>query len=228
MGDPVHITSPSGDTMTRTVTGIVAQPRLSPLLGAVMVSQDAFDGTFEHAKDLYTFVATDGAPSAATAADLRASLDGFPNTALDTVPEFVSSQTEDLSVILNLLYVLLALSVVVSLFGMVNTLALAVHERTRELGMLRAVGMTRRQARSMVRGESIITALIGAALGIPLGIGIAALTTRSLAEWGVELSIPVGMLVTFTVVAIWVGVIAAVLPARRASRLNVLRALRYE
>ena len=80
----------------------------------------------------------------------------------------------------------------------------------------------------MVRGESIITALIGAALGIPVGIGLAALTTRALSEWGVQLSIPVGMLASFTVVAIVVGVVAAVLPARRASRLNVLRALRYE
>ena len=85
----------------------------------------------------------------------------------------------DLSTILNMLYVLLALSVVVSVFGMVNTLVLAVHERTRELGMLRAVGMTRRQARRMVRGESVVTALIGAAIGLPLGIGMAALATRA-------------------------------------------------
>jgi putative ABC transport system permease protein len=228
MGDRVEITSPSGDTMTRTVTGIVAQPRLSPLLGAVVVSQSGFDSVFEHAKDLYAFVGTGAGPSAATAASLEASLAGFPDTSVNTVPEFVSTQVEDLTIILNLLYVLLALSVVVSLFGMVNTLALAVHERTRELGMLRAVGMTRRQARAMVRGESIITALIGAALGIPVGIGLAALTTRALAECGVQLSIPVGMLASFTVVAIVVGVVAAVLPARRASRLNVLRALRYE
>ena len=87
-----------------------------------------------------------------------------------------------------MLYVLLALSVVVSVFGMVNTLVLAVHERTRELGMLRAVGMTRRQARRMVRGESVVTALIGAALGLPLGIAMAALVTRAMSEWGVEMS----------------------------------------
>ena len=185
-------------------------------------------GTFEHAKDVYAFVATADAPSATGTASLEAALAEFPDTAVKTAPDFVEGQVEELSMILNLLYVLLALSVVVSLFGMVNTLALAVHERTRELGMLRAVGMTRRQARSMVRGESIITALIGAALGIPLGIGIAALTTRALSEWGVALSIPVGMLAVFTVVAVVVGVVAAVLPARRASRLNVLHALRYD
>ena len=126
-----------------------------------------------------------------------------------------------------MLYVLLGLSVVVSVFGMVNTMALAVHERTRELGMLRAAGMTRRQVRAMVRGESVITALIGAALGIPLGIGMAALATHALQEWGVALTIP-STLVWLVVVAIAVGILAAVVPARRASRLDVLRALQYE
>ena len=223
MGDNVRIVSPSGDTITRTVTGIIAAPRLNPLLGVVMVSQRAFDGAFAHAKDRYVFVS-----SPAGSAALESSLTAFPDTAVNTIPEFTRTQTQELTVILNLLYVLLALSVVVSLFGMVNTLALAVHERTREIGMLRAVGMTRRQARRMVRGESIITSLIGAALGIPLGIAMAALTVRSMSAWGVGLSIPVGTLVMFTEVAIVVGVIAAVIPARRASRLDVLRALHYE
>ena len=227
IGDRLAITSPSGDTLTRTVTGIVAQPRLSPLLGSVMVSQRAFDSVFEHAKDRYTFVATDGSGDT-TGASLQASLADFPDTAVNTASQYAVTATTDLSMILNLLYVLLALSVVVSLFGMVNTLALAVHERTRELGMLRAVGMTRRQTRSMIRGESIITSLIGAALGIPLGIAIAALTVRSLSEWGVQLAVPLASLAVFAVVAIVVGVIAAVIPARRASRLNVLAALHYE
>ena len=83
---------------------------------------------------------------------------------------------------------LLALSVIVSLFGMVNTLVLAVFERTRDLGMLRAVGMTRRQTRRMIRHESVITALIGAALGLPLGVGLAALVTQSLSKYGVSSS----------------------------------------
>jgi putative ABC transport system permease protein len=130
--------------------------------------------------------------------------------------------------ILTLLYVLLALSVVVSLFGMVNTLILAVHERTRELGMLRAVGMTRRQARRMVRGESVITALIGAVLGLPLGIAMAALVTHALSDVGVQLVLPVGTLLAFAVAAGVAGVVAAVVPARRASRIDVLRALQYE
>ena len=114
------------------------------------------------------------------------------------------------------------------MFGMVNTMVLAVHERTREIGMLRAVGMTRRQARRMVRGESVVTALIGAALGLPLGVALAALVTASLSDYGLELAVPVGSLAVFALVAIVVGVLAAVVPARRASRLDPLVALQYE
>lgn len=117
---------------------------------------------------------------------------------------------------------------VVSLLGMVNTLFLAVHERTRGLGMLRAVGMSRRQARRTVRGESVITALIGAALGLPLGIGMAALVVHALPDRGIGLTLPVGTPVAFVVVAIGAGGLAAIAPARRASRLDVLRALQYE
>jgi putative ABC transport system permease protein len=117
---------------------------------------------------------------------------------------------------------------VVSLFGMVNTLVLSVFERTRELGMLRAVGMTRRQARQMIRHESVITALIGAALGLPLGIFLSALVAQALSQYGVGFSLPVGTLAVFALVAVLAGVLAAVLPARRASRLNVLKALQYE
>jgi len=126
---------------------------------------------------------------------------------------------------LMLLYVLLALSVIVSLFGMVNALVLTVFERTREIGMMRAVGMTRRQVRRMVRHESIITALIGAGLGLPLGLLVAAAMAGALSSPFIP---PVQSLVIFTFVAIIAGVLAAVAPARRASKLNVLDALHYE
>jgi putative ABC transport system permease protein len=127
-----------------------------------------------------------------------------------------------------MLYVLLALSVIISIFGMINTLALAVFERTRELGMLRAVGMTRWQARTMIGSESVITALIGAAIGLPLGMFLAALVTRALEQYEVRYAIPLLPLIAFALVAVVVGVVAAILPARRAARLNVLQALQYE
>ena len=111
---------------------------------------------------------------------------------------------------------------------MVNTLVLSVFERTRELGMLRAIGMTRRQARRMIRHESVITALIGAALGLGLGVAIAALATQALSQYGIEMTLPVPTLAAFTLVAVLAGIAAAIMPARRASRLNVLAALHYE
>lgn len=224
VGSSLRITSPSGATLTRTVAGIHDPPRLMPVLSPVVISQDAFDDGFPRAKDRYTFVA--GAEGGT--AGIERALADFPDTTVGTTEEFARATTAELSTILNMLYVLLALSVVVSVFGMVNTLVLAVHERTRELGMLRAVGMTRRQTRRMVRGESIVTALIGAAAGIPVGIGIAALAVRALADWDVRLEVPVGSLLAFAGVAVVVGVVAAVAPARRAARLDVLRALQYE
>jgi putative ABC transport system permease protein len=105
---------------------------------------------------------------------------------------------------------------------------LSVFERTRELGMLRAVGMTRRQARRMIRHESVITALIGAALGLGLGVFLGALVTQAMSDYDIPLTLPVAPLVAFTVVAVLAGIGAAIMPARRASRLNVLDALHYE
>ena len=129
---------------------------------------------------------------------------------------------------LAMLYVLLGFSVIVSLFGMVNTMVLSVFERTREIGMLRTIGMTRRQARRMIRHESIITALIGATLGIGLGVFLAALVTQAVGGAEISLVIPYQALAGFTLVAVLAGIGAAILPARRASRLNVLDALQYE
>jgi putative ABC transport system permease protein len=120
------------------------------------------------------------------------------------------------------------LAVIISLFGIVNTLALSTFERTRELGTLRALGMSRRQIRRMVRHESVITSLLGAVLGIGLGLGLAALVTAALHHDGLRFVVPVGSLVTFLVIAVLAGVAAAVAPARRASRMKPLAALAYE
>jgi putative ABC transport system permease protein len=116
--------------------------------------------------------------------------------------------------------------VVVSLFGIVNTLVLTVFERTREIGMLRAVGMTRRQTRRMIRHESVITALIGGLLGIVLGIVLGGLLVARVDL--IEFSLPTTQIVIFAVLTIVVGIIAAIFPARRAAKLNPLEALQYE
>ncbi len=145
---------------------------------------------------------------------------------MQTRQQFIDNQISGLNSILNILYVLLALSVIVSLFGIVNTLVLTVFERTREIGMLRAIGMTRRQVRRMIRYESVITALIGGVLGIALGVVLGGLLVYRVDF--IQFSLPVTSLIVFAIAAIIVGILAAIFPARRAARLNVLQALQYE
>ena len=142
--------------------------------------------------------------------------------------ELKDNQEEQINQLVAFFYVLLALAVVISLLGIVTTLALSIHERTRELGMLRAVGMSRRQVRRLVRYESVITALIGAILGTVLGVIFAALVSRPLADEGFELAYPIGTLLILLLLAALAGVLAAIWPARRAAKLDVLRALAYE
>ncbi|MGI8972932.1 MAG: ABC transporter permease, partial [Gaiella sp.] len=177
-------------------------------------------------KNLYSFLRTTGGESDANRAALESALDGFPNAKVQTRGEFVDNQISGLSSVLNILYVLLALSILVSLFGIVNTLVLTVFERTREIGMLRAIGMTRRQVRRMIRHESVITSLIGAAIGIVLGIVLAALLIGRVDF--IEFSFPTGQVIVFAIAAVLVGIVAAIFPARRAARLNPLEALHYE
>jgi putative ABC transport system permease protein len=232
IGSQLALTSPSGRHVPLRVAGIFAPPsfdKVSPVLGPISIPRSTFETAFPRPKVRMAFVTVPSAVPAETAqAALAAGLKRFPDANVQTRDEWVTEQANGINKLLNLLYVLLALSVIVSLFGMVNTLVLAVSERTRELGMLRAVGMTRRQLRRMIRHESIITALIGAGLGLPLGLAVAGVATHALSGQGVAFSVPLGSLLAFVVVAAVAGIVAAALPARRAARLDVLDALHYE
>ena len=152
----------------------------------------------------------------------------FPQAEAKTAAQFKKQQAGQINTLLTLVYVLLALSVLVSLFGIVNTLVLAIYERTRELGMLRAIGTTRAQVRQMVRYESVITALIGAVLGLILGVIGGLIATALLKNQGVVLSIPVGTLLVLLVLAGLAGVLASVWPARRAAHVDLLEAIATE
>jgi putative ABC transport system permease protein len=219
---------PSGQRRELVVRGIYEPPPFYPMLGSVSIPKSTFDTLYERPRNQFTFVNVSGDPTDATQAGLERALAAFPDAKVQTRGAWVDQQDEDFNQFLIMLYVLLALSVIVSLFGMVNTLVLSVFERTRELGMLRAVGMTRRQVRRMIRHESVITALIGAALGLPLGIFLAVLVTRALSQFDVQFSLPLVQLIVFVIVALVAGVLAAIVPARRAARLRVLEALQYE
>ena len=228
VGSRFELLSPNGQTLDLEVKGIYDAPAFWQMLGAVSIPTKTFDATFNDPRNLYTFVNTPGGASPEVEQQLEQAIADFPAVKVDTSEGFSQAQQDSINPLLYMFYVLLALSVIVSLFGIVNTLVLSVFERTRELGMLRAVGMTRRQVRRMIRHESIITALIGAALGLALGIALAALVTAALSSEGLVFSVPVVSLVVFVIVAVIAGMLAAIFPARRAAKLNVLQALQYE
>jgi putative ABC transport system permease protein len=227
VGSPIALKTQNGMLALR-VIGVFDLPKGGSPFGVVTVSLATFDRSFATRVNDLTMVNVQGGSSDAASAHLTQGLAAFPNVKVQTRDEFKKSQLSGLTMMLNMLYLLLGLSVIVSLFGVINTLVLSVFERTRELGMLRAIGMTRRQVRRMIRHESIVTALIGAALGIGVGMFLAAVTTTALSKYGVVFAVPYGSLAVFVAIAVLAGMLAAILPARRASRLNVLEALQYE
>jgi putative ABC transport system permease protein len=223
----------------RFLTQIGARPDLevvgefedkAELLGSAIVTQGLMARAFDQSDDVFDFVKlAPGARATAVQGRLTAVMDReFPVVEVRNQQELKENQEEQINQLLGLIYALLALAVIVSLFGIANTLALSIHERTRELGMLRAIGMSRRQVRTMIRYEAVITALIGALLGMVIGVIFAALIAQPLKDEGFALSYPIGQLLVLLVFAALAGVLAAILPARRASRLDVLRALQYE
>jgi putative ABC transport system permease protein len=226
VGSSVALTFPDGTKKSFVVKGIFKPPAGGSPFGRVTISAATWDSIVSEPENLFSFVRMRGGESEANQAKLDETLSDFPNAKAQTRQKFIDNQISGLSSVLNILYVLLALSVIVSLFGIVNTLVLTVFERTREIGMLRAIGMTRRQVRRMIRHESVITALIGAVIGIVLGVVLAGLLIARVDF--IEFSLPVGQLIAFAVAAVLVGILAAIFPARRAARLNPLEALQYE
>ncbi|HEU5009758.1 MAG TPA: FtsX-like permease family protein, partial [Gaiellaceae bacterium] len=226
VGSPVEVTFANGTTKRFVVRGIFKPPTGGSPFGPVTMSAAVWDSQTPQPRNLYSFVKMQGGESDANQAALDKALADFPNAKAQNRQDFIDNQISGLSSVLNILYVLLALSVIVSLFGIINTLVLTVFERTREIGMLRAIGMTRRQVRRMIRHESVITALIGAALGIGLGIVLAALLIARVDF--LVFAFPTTQVIVFVIAAIVVGIVAAIFPARRAAKLNPLEAIAYE
>jgi putative ABC transport system permease protein len=228
VGDKLSIETPTRRKIVLTVRGTVDNK--GGLFSPVTVTYPTVRRDFRQPEDAVDLVKTaPGAPVKAVQAKVDKLLDArFPIVRSQDQQQYKDDITKQVNQILYLVYALLSLSIIVSLFGIVNTLVLSIHERTRELGMMRAIGTSRRQVRQIVRYESLITALIGGLLGILIGLLLGAMTTVALADQGFTLQVPVLYLLAFLVLAAGAGVLAAIPPARRASRLDVLESLAYE
>jgi putative ABC transport system permease protein len=226
VGDTYRVETPSGGKANLTAIGEYKDP----LLFQGMIVAPKTLRAISPARDPLMILATDepGASPAAVEAAAARALAKFPIAEVTDQAGLRDQVRDQTNQIVYLLYTLLGMSVVISLFGIANSLFLSIHERTREFGLLRAVGATRSQVRRMVRYESVITAVIGGLLGTVIGIGFAAMITASLSGLGLSFSLPVGQLIVFLGLAVAVGVVASVIPARRGSRLNVIESLHYE
>jgi putative ABC transport system permease protein len=226
VGDTLNLETSTTPKLPLKVVGISYDK--GGLTGDLTVANSVLERDFGFRKDGFVLVGYDGTrPEAQVKASIDKLLDArFPEAEAKTNQEFIDSQAKQIDQVLLLIYALLAMAIIVSLFGIVNTLVLSISERTRELGLLRAIGMSRRQVRRMIRYEAIITAQIGAVIGLVLGIVLSVLVTRAIDDF--SLSIPVLTLIVLLIGAAIAGVFAAILPARRASRLNVLESLAYE
>jgi putative ABC transport system permease protein len=226
VGDTLRITTPVGKHIAPKVTGIVNDK--GGLTAKLVITNAVAGAQFGEPKDAFGLVGTDPGANVQQVQDRVDKLltARFPASEVLTNKEFKNDVAGQVNQLLGLIYALLALAIIVSLFGIVNTLVLSISERTRELGMLRAIGTSRKQVKRVVRWESVITSLIGAVLGVVMGVVLAVLFTQPLDDF--ILSIPVPSLIVVLILSGVAGVGAAVLPARRASKLDVLDALAYE
>jgi putative ABC transport system permease protein len=225
-----------GDTVTLKLQGGSQKLKVAGTFAAnsmpssYLVTLDTLDKGSVAPQDYYLFIAlAPGANETTVRNSIDKALADVPTVTLKNQQEFIDEQRAQINIFLYIIYALLGLAIIIAIMGIVNTLALSVIERTREVGLLRAVGLSRRQLKRMVRLESVAIALLGTVLGLVLGIAFGVAVQRALRDDGIDvLSIPWGQLAIFVVAAVIFGILAAALPARRASRLNVLNAITTE
>jgi putative ABC transport system permease protein len=225
-GDRVTVQLSKGDASVFTITGVYTQ---TPGVNGWITGQ-AEAARFRTAQPSEGFIETaNGASTAQIKAEVAAMLATNPEVTVADRSGYVQQQTASLNSVMAMVQMLLALSIIIALLGIVNTLALSLIERTRELGLLRAIGLRRQQLMSMVGVESVIISLFGALLGVAVGVALGAASTRGLRDQGfTTIGVPWGQLLVYLALGAVVGVIASVVPAVRAARLNVLEAIAYE
>jgi putative ABC transport system permease protein len=228
VGDTLAARFLDGTERELTVAGLHAQQQ--GLAGDYLISHALAEQTGAQQFDFISFVLlADGVSLAQGRAAVEAVAADYPNATVQDRSEYADAQAAGVDLLLNLIYGLLGLAVVIAAFGITNTLRLSVIERTREIGLLRAVGMTRRQLRSTIRWEAVITALLGAVQGIVIGLGLGYAVIYALRTEGIEtFAVPSGSLVVIVALAAAIGVLAAIRPARRAARLDILDAIATE
>jgi putative ABC transport system permease protein len=209
------------------IVGIYTDDRI---LGPYVVSLSTFQKNFvEQLDDVVLLKTAPGVPPAEGRAAADRVAEEFPNVKLEDQAQFRQSQADQINQLFGLITALLGLAILIALVGIVNTLALSIYERTREIGLLRAVGMVRGQVKSMIRWESVLISVFGALLGTAVGVFFGWAMVQALKDEGISvLSIPGGQLLTYIILAGLAGVLAGLLPARRAAKLNVLSAISYE
>ncbi len=226
VGDAVPVTFGRTGATSLTIGGVYAE---NPIAGDYLISLETYEQNYTQKLDMV--VAMTVAPDAdveAVRAAITSAAD-VSNLKIRDQSEFKEEQRQQINQLLSFIFVLLALAVLIAALGIVNTLALSVIERTREIGLLRAVGMGRRQVRRMIRLESVVISIFGTLLGLALGVALGAALVTALNDEGIDqLVIPYGQLAVYLLVGAVIGVIAAVWPARRAARLDVLRAITTE
>jgi len=227
VGERVALQFPRGGTQQVTVKAIYKDNSVN---GDYLLSLADYERFYADQADSQILVqAAPGTTPAASRAAIDRVLVDFPNVTVRDQAEYKAETARQIDQVVNLFYALLALAVVIALFGIVNTLGLSIFERIRELGLLRAIGATRRQVRSMIRWEAVIIAVLGAVLGLAVGLFFGWTIVRALRSVGItEFAVPGGQLVIFVVFAALAGILAAVLPGRRAARIDVLRAITTE
>jgi putative ABC transport system permease protein len=226
VGDTIDVSFPGGKTIPLEVTGVFES---TPTTGGLTVPLSVFrEAGITRSDSTLSITLADGADRHAVKSDLEYVVKDLPILSVQDKEEFKDLISGQVNQLLYVIYGLLALAVVIAVIGIVNTLGLSVLERTREIGLLRAVGLSRRKLRWMITLESVAIALLGAVLGLVLGLVIGVVLRESLEDDLTELALPLGSLAAFLVVAVLFGVLAAVVPAIRSSRMRVLQAIATE
>jgi putative ABC transport system permease protein len=225
-GDTITIQLPRGTASRYTISGIYKR---SDTMNGYLLPQSATKDFLPPSPSLALIQLRDGAQLSTVKADLDQLVRDSPEVSVQDRSEYVKQSTQIFDFILAMIQILLALAILIAILGIINTLALSVIERTRELGLLRAIGLGRSQTMRMIMVESVVITVFGAVLGIVVGIGLGAAVVQALKKQGfTTLALPWTQMVTYLALSAIIGVIAAILPAIRAARLNVLAAISYE